>query len=157
MTLIVSDTSPICYLYLIGILDLLPKLYGEIIIPPAVEAELLTNDSPVKDWMNQSSSWLRIQSPSKLIPDLNLDEGESEAISLALELNADRLLIDERAGRSAAISHGLRVAGTLAVILDAAEKKLIDGMDVIDRLQQTSFFASEELYSAIRERLKKTK
>jgi predicted nucleic acid-binding protein len=84
-----------------------------------------------------------------------LDEGECEAISLAIELNADRILIDERAGRSAAISHGLKVAGTLAVILDAAEMKLIDGLGVIDRLQQTSFFGSQELYAAVRDRLKK--
>jgi predicted nucleic acid-binding protein len=53
MTLIVSDTSPICYLYLIGILDLLPQLYGEIVIPSAVRNELLAVDSPVKDWMNR--------------------------------------------------------------------------------------------------------
>jgi predicted nucleic acid-binding protein len=153
--LIVSDTTPICYLYLIGIIDFLPTLYGEVVIPAAVQSELLDADSPVKDWLNQPPTWLRFQRPAVILTDLNLDEGETEAISLAIELHADRLLIDERAGRSAAISRGLKIAGTLAVILDAAERKLINGFDAVDRLQQTSFFASDELYAAIRDRLKK--
>jgi len=110
-----------------------------VVIPTAVQAELIDPDSPIPDWMNPPPAWLRILTPTHIQPDLQLDPGECAAISLALELNADRLLIDERPGRKAAIARRLKVAGTLAVILDASEKKLIDGISTLTRLEQTIF------------------
>jgi predicted nucleic acid-binding protein len=80
---------------------------------------------------------------------LALDEGEAAAIALAKELHADRLLIDERQGRAVAQSMGLAVAGTLAVLQDAAAAGFIDLQAAIDSLRQTTFRASPELFSAV--------
>jgi predicted nucleic acid-binding protein len=83
-----------------------------------------------------------------LDPSLHLDRGETEAISLALELGA-QLLVDERLGREAASSRGVRVAGTLAVLSLAAERKLLDLPSAVNKLRATTFRASAALYQAV--------
>lgn len=79
-----------------------------------------------------------------------LDLGQREAIALALELGAERLLIDEKQGRSEAMAAGLRVAGTLAVIVDGASQRLFDGTAALDRLATTNFYASPKLIEHVR-------
>jgi predicted nucleic acid-binding protein len=61
--LVVSDTSPLCYLLLIDQIDLLPKIYGRVVIPQAVRDELADERSPqlVKSWIEQPPDWLEIQ------------------------------------------------------------------------------------------------
>lgn len=73
-------------------------------------------------------------------------------MSLAIELNADLLLIDDRDARSAAEACGLAVAGTLRVLASAAEKKLLDLPAAFDRLKKTSFRAHPKLYQLVLER-----
>jgi uncharacterized protein len=94
-----------------------------------------------------------IAKPRSVLIDLALDDGEREAIALALELGADFLLMDERKGRSAAKMHGLKVAGTLAVILDGASRQMFDGMKALEDLESTNFYASAELLQLIRKKL----
>jgi predicted nucleic acid-binding protein len=77
-----------------------------------------------------------------------LDVGEREAISLAQELEADALIIDEPDGREAAKRQGLRVIGTLRVLYDAAEVGLCSLAQAYERLQQTTFRAHPDLYRA---------
>ncbi len=107
MIVIISDTSPLNYLILIEHIDVLPKLFGRVIIPPAVFAELQVEETPqvVRDYMASRLQWLEIRSISNP-PDsaLNfLDDGEREAIALAKELSADAIIIDEENGRHEAI------------------------------------------------------
>ena len=139
--IVVSDTSPLNYLVLVGHVDVLPILFNRIVAPPAVISELLHLGSPpmVRAWATTPPSWLEIVPPSKLDPALNLGAGETEAISVALELNADMLLIDER--KATAIAHrlGLRVVGTLNVLALAAERQLLDLSSAIAALRQTTF------------------
>ena len=145
--IVVSDTSPINYLVLIGHAELLPALFGAVYIPPAVLSELSHKDAPlvVHEWLRTIPAWLVTHSPAVMDPTLSLDRGESEAISLAMELGA-QVLIDERSGREAASDRGLHVAGTLAVLGMAAERKLIDLTAAIEKLRATKFRASEALY-----------
>ena len=82
---------------------------------------------------------------------LPLDSGERAAIALAQELAADRLLIDERDGREIAARLGIPIAGTLAVLRDAATAGLLDLNSAFDRLKQTSFRASPRLFTQILE------
>jgi predicted nucleic acid-binding protein len=58
--IVIADTSPICYLILIGQTDLLPRLYGKVIIPVVVRDELAATASPkvIRDWMSQTPAWL---------------------------------------------------------------------------------------------------
>src|SRR5258707_9792369 len=102
MQSIVADTTPLNYLVLIQATEILPNLYRRVLIPPAVKAELAHTNAPdiVRAWISQPPSWLEAV-PLKLPVDStlsHLDAGEGEAISLALELNATLLLMDERDG-----------------------------------------------------------
>jgi len=94
--IVIADTTPVNYLVLIEAADLLPRLFGQVLIPPAVLAELKDPETPsqVRAWLANTPSWLRVQTlrfqPG---PELDyLDAGEREAIALAEELKADQIL-----------------------------------------------------------------
>lgn len=144
--LIVADTSPLNYLVWIGLADVLPTLYGRVVVPPEVHAELLARDAPpvVRAWANDLPTWMEIRGaeahPALLDAALvALDSGERAAILLAMELKPAVLLIDERAGSAIARRSGLPVTGTLGVLDEAARRKLISLPDAITRLKATSF------------------
>ena len=120
--IVVSDTSPITALLAVEKADLLKQLFGEVVIPSAVETELLRTHPALP-------AWLRVQ-PLQNSAKANLyarsvDRGEAEAIALAEELHADHLLIDERKGRRLAQQQGVPVVGLLGVILLAKRAELI--------------------------------
>jgi predicted nucleic acid-binding protein len=151
--LIVADTSPLNYLVLVQADSALPKLYQRVLIPPEVLKELRQEGAPpeVKAWADSPPNWLEVRAPTSIDPSLTalLDLGEASAISLAKEIHADRLLIDDRDGRQIARNLGLYVAGTLAVLRDAARGGLVDLRAVFERLKRTSFRADEELYAQL--------
>ncbi len=121
--LIVSDTSPILNLVAIEQLELLRDLYGSIVIPPAVSAELHDNGIFLaKDWIQVVEPVNRVAVEALRA---ELDAGESEAIVLAQQLNAALLLIDERLGRRAATQLGLGVTGLLGVFAEARKRGII--------------------------------
>ena len=140
--IVVSDTSPLSYAHQIGLLPILHSLYGEIVIPPAVEHELLAVPE-----LHSGLDWLLL----RIVPPRGteqveafmdeLDRGESEAIVLALELEADLLLIDERTGRDVARRMGIRRTGLIGVLLEAKHRGLITSVaNSLDRLvAQTTF------------------
>jgi predicted nucleic acid-binding protein len=122
----VSNTSPIFNLACIERLHLLHQQFGEVWIPPAVDAELRRiPQDPVSKLVIDArrSRWLRIRPASNAplirLLTVELHSGEAEAIALALEMKADELLIDERDGRVAARQLGLSVVGVLGVLLRA--------------------------------------
>jgi predicted nucleic acid-binding protein len=127
---VVADTSPINYLVLIKQIDLLPRLYKRILIPPAVLAELKHPLAPtlVREWACDTPKWTEVLSPKHSLTLAQLDLGETEAIALATEMHAEVLLMDEQAGRQEAVRRGLRVAGTLSV-LDEADQAGLDSFD----------------------------
>lgn len=122
--IIVSDTSPLSNLAIVGYLSLLQQIYNKVIIPQAV-AEELRNASDEENLIAGvlSLDWIEVVSAknleliSVLRNNHNLDRGEAEAIALALELNADELLIDERLGRREATRLGLPITGVLGILL----------------------------------------
>lgn len=154
--IVVSDTSPICYLLLIGEIELLPQLYGKVLIPQTVQQELANERSPavVQAWIGQPPEWLAIQTVN--IPsdsDLaNLDLGERAAIVLALATTADLIVIDDLLGRQVARLRQLRVTGLLGILDEAARQNLVDFPEAIARLQQTSFRASSQLIQSLLQR-----
>lgn len=153
--IVVSDTSPLNYLVLIGAIDVLPKFFSNIHIPPEVLHELLHERTPedVRRWAVSPPKWLQVTSPTTLISvPAKLGAGEASAIALAKELGATRLLIDERDGTRFAIGQGLKVIGTLAVLEQAASDDLLDLPDALGCLQQTTFRISGLLLRAALER-----
>jgi predicted nucleic acid-binding protein len=153
--IVVSNTSPISNLAAIGQLDLLPQLYGTIIIPPAVYQELINSgDADPATLAVQTLDWIQTQPVSDrvLLETLqsNLDPGEAEAIALAVEINADRLIIDERRGRNEAIRLGLPVTGLLGIVLAAKQQGLIPLVQpILDDLRANSFWIRDALYAEV--------
>ncbi len=85
--IVIADTTPANYLVLIQQADLLPRLFGQVLIPPAVFDELKDPETPalVRTWLAKAPSWLQVKPlHSQPDPELDyLDEGEREAITLA--------------------------------------------------------------------------
>jgi predicted nucleic acid-binding protein len=157
--IVVADTSPINYLVLTQLQDLLPRLFDRLLIPEAVRRELQAGGTPepVRQFIDTPPAWLEVRSAGTIPATLaHLDSGEREALALALSVAADFVLIDERIGRQAAEGHGLEVYGTLGVILVAAERELIALEDALARLQETNFRVSPRLLKIVRERMKRS-
>ncbi|HEX3128951.1 MAG TPA: DUF3368 domain-containing protein [Thermoanaerobaculia bacterium] len=155
--IVVADSGPLHYLILLGQTELLPRFYGQVIVPDAVLRELTSRGAPqpVREWLSKPPSWLRVQtvptSQIELITE-DLDLGEREAIVLAHILRAELLLIDETLGRAEARRRNLRVTGTLGILRAAAENELIDVPQVLARLRDTNFYVNENLIRSIFDR-----
>lgn len=149
---VVSNSSPLIALSRIGKLEILRKLYHKIVIPKAVEKEIVSD--PLKEFNLGKLPWIEVKSLRHplcveiLSADLGL--GESEALSLGLELKADLILLDEVAARAIAESIGLRFTGTLGMLLKAKEKKFIQSVkELIEQLILCEFRVSDQLYKDI--------
>jgi predicted nucleic acid-binding protein len=124
--LVVSNTSPILNLALIGRLGLLRQQFQQVLIPDAVHEELRLDDPhPGNEAIRQAlaAGWLRVGTLQnehlKRVLEADLDTGEAAAIALAAELGAEWALLDEREGRLAAKRLGLPVTGVLGILLRA--------------------------------------
>lgn len=154
--IVASNTSPIINLASINHLDLLTKLYNAIIIPEAVYHEIVvigagqpgSNEVKKLDWINT-----QVVKNNNLVEALKieLDDGEAEAISLAIEQNADLLLIDERLGRNVASRFNIKYIGVLGIIVEAKSKGLIEQVKpLLDDLRTNAgFWISDNLYSKV--------
>jgi uncharacterized protein len=154
--LIVSNTSPLSNLAFIDEIKFVQKIYPRVLIPPIVHIELMRLPKNQPTIMNLvDTGWLEIKFPQNvpLVKTLNqsLDPGEAEAIALAIELNADRLLIDERLGRNIAKQYGLKIRGILGILVHLKEQGLIPATKpILDRLRrEAGFRVGQELYSRI--------
>jgi len=152
---IVADAGPLIGLAKIGRLSLLRELYGEILIPPAVHAELQAGSQrpgsgELLDALSQS--WIKVANSvdisSAIYVELKqfLDAGEAEAIALALHHPIHLLLIDERLGRIVAQRKGARITGTGAILLAAKQLGYITGIQQeLDALHQAGYRLSARL------------
>jgi predicted nucleic acid-binding protein len=153
--IIISDTSPIIGLAMCNKLDLLQSLFDTVYIPQAVYNEL---NVPEKPEFDRIAEWAK----GKIVPAVNvplinalrvtLDPGESEAIALYWEKQADYLLIDEKRGRAIARSSGVKIVGTAGILLRtegpmAKERGLIPEIkSSLDILIRNDFRISDLLY-----------
>lgn len=147
--IVVADTSPLNYLIRLGLPEVLHVTYGRVVVPIAVMTEMLHPDAPdeVRAFAASPPTWLEPVRASRIDRTLptELGAGEREAISLALELRADLLLIDERAGRQEAESRNIEVAGTLAILLKASLLGLAEFPETIQRLRGMGFRVSRQV------------
>ena len=147
-TVVISDTSPIRALHHLALLHLCRDLYQTVLVPPAVTTELArpTRTCPAIDLA--AFSWFSVRTPKPYAGPVNLptelDGGEREAIVLALELNADLVLIDERKATDVARGLGLNTIGVIGMLLEARRRQLIqEVLPLLDRLKQDlEFFVS---------------
>jgi predicted nucleic acid-binding protein len=149
----VSDTSPLSYLIRIGQTQVIPELFASVSIPEGVRAELASGRAPseIQQWIAQPPSWLVIDS-TVLRPDAALDRlhaGERAAILLAEHLQADAVLLDEKAARATAFARGLRVTGVLGVLRAGADRGLVDLPTAIRAVMDVGFRASPALLKSL--------
>ena len=150
---VVSNTSPVSNLAIIGRLDLLQEQFTTLLIPSAVQVELEALDhAKALEFVRQATGkWLEVVPVSNRHAvrafQETLDLGEAEAIALALERNADILLLDEADGREAAVGAGLRVRGALGVLRKAKRNGRISSLrEELRRLRaEAHFFISPAL------------
>lgn len=153
--IVISDTSCIGYLIIIDRLFLLKDNFLEIVIPQTVHKEVLQLSEKYDLSRYLHSDWISINTikNNKLYNELLkvVDEGESEAIVLSQEINADLLLIDERKGTEIARSFGIRTIGLLGVLLLSKEKKIIPLVQpILDELiANTTFRITKILYTNV--------
>jgi predicted nucleic acid-binding protein len=155
---VVSNTSPILNLAIIDRLDLLRQQFSQIQIPPAVLDELKIDEERPGSQSIQAAivaGWIQVQSVSNqpLVRLLRqtLDGGEAEAIALALELQAEWTLLDERDGRKVAKSLGLQVTGILGILLRAKQSGELSSLQAIieDLTQKAGFRIAQELLAKV--------
>lgn len=140
--IVVADAGPLHYLVLIGAAEVLQPLYGRVLVPQAVAGELQETNTPatVRAWITQPPQWCEIRPDPPFDPALRfLDAGEHAAIALALSVNADRVLIDEQAGRAEAERRQLLVTGTLGVLTEAHRAGLLDFESALAQLRNDGF------------------
>ncbi len=158
--IIISDSSPLISLAIIGQLDLIKKLYKEIYVPFAVYKEVTEEEKPfsneLKKFLNDKiknvSNRLAVE---VLVSDIGI--GEAEAIVLALEEKPDLVLIDDLKARKFAKINGLEIIGTMGILLEAKQKGLIkeirpfiselllNGIRISSRIIEIALKASKEL------------
>lgn len=153
--IVISDTSVISGLIKIQRLALLRELFSEILVPPAVRSELEELKRFNYDLsLLEEAGWIIVQAPadSALIGKFEqvLDRGEAEAITLAKELQADFLLIDEKKGRSIAESQGLTVIGLAGILIRAKQLHAIPEVKpLLDDLIRHNFRIGKALYKVV--------
>lgn len=154
--IVVANAGPLIALARIGRLDLLQTLYGQLRVPPAVWEEVLASGSGQPEVVTiDAAPWIHVVevhnvTAVQLMRD-RLDAGESEAIVLALELNADLLLIDEARGRRVAEARGLNKTGALGTLIMAKRQGLVPLVTpLLDQLRGVGFHMGEALYQTVR-------
>ncbi len=150
MNLIVSDTPPLNYLILIGHADVLPQLFGKLLVPPAVINEMRHPRAPaaVSGWAANLPAWIEVKAPHTDLK-LGIGAGEDEAISLAVELGNAAILVDDMKARLAAQGFGLLAIGTIRILDLADEAELLDFEGAILHLQATSFHVEAALLQPV--------
>jgi predicted nucleic acid-binding protein len=136
---IIADTSCLVLLEKIDKLNILQKLYGKIIITPAVADE----------FGSKLPNWIEVRKPEdqkyQRLLETNVDRGEASAIALAVEISG-LLILDDRKARTLAQEVKLDVTGTLGILIDATQNNYISSFDqVLKRIKQTNFHLSEDL------------
>ncbi len=153
---VVSDTTTISNLIQIEELHLLKLLFEEILVPEAVYQELSIL-SDIKQAFDKEirSGWIKVNDSfhnSDLFNELSktLHNGEAEAIVLAVQLDADYLIIDEKDGRKLALSLEVTIIGTIGILIKAKQKGLIESIQTkMDELRDVGFWISNSLYNKV--------
>ncbi|HQR34551.1 MAG TPA: DUF3368 domain-containing protein [Blastocatellia bacterium] len=141
--IVISDTTPLRYLIEIEQVHILETLFGKIIIPEKVAEELQHPKTPhqVKSWMQALPDWLEVRKADLTFftPQKKIDDGEREAFALALELNADAVLLDDKYALTEAKRLNLQTIALFTLFEIAAARNLINLPQTIEAIRRTNF------------------
>ena len=142
----VINASPLIVFQRIGQFRLLRDLQTPWHIPPAVRREVFEAD-PIPDWLIEQPL---AQPLASRIVSARLGAGESEAIALALEINAARLVLDDLAARRLAQSLNIPIIGSAGLLLEAKQKQLIPAVrPLLTAMQDADFRIADRILAAI--------
>lgn len=147
--IVVSNASPIIFLCKIKKLDSLFKLYKTVYIPKKVFEELSKQED---DYFKSYLPYFKIEKIEEKLLSFQLHEGESEAINLAIRKKADLILLDDKKARIVAKSIGIKIKGTLGLLLTFLDKKFISYDEfkmLLDNLINANFRIDINLYKDI--------
>jgi predicted nucleic acid-binding protein len=125
---VIANNTPLVALWVLGRLDLLRELFGEVWVPEAVCAEFTMAEPTLRQATLEASPWIQctpLQNPQQVAVYIGLDLGEAEVLALAREYPPRLVIMDELRGRRYARRLGLPLTGTLGVLLLAKEQGLI--------------------------------
>jgi uncharacterized protein len=143
----ISNSSPLIALTQIGRLDLLRQLYTTVCVPPAVAMEVEPTVGKLPDWVRVQDLVHPLQ-PGAVSG--SIGPGEREVISLGLELGAALLILDEQPARRLATALGLRVIGTVGILMAGKERGFLARIrPELDRLLAVRFFMDQDLYDRV--------
>lgn len=152
---VITNTSPLLLLAKIRRLDLLRQLFDEILIAGAVyeeiNAKLARETKEINVLIQTKVIYLR-EARTDIVKNLPVDlgKGERETIALAIETNADLVVMDDQEGRRLARSQGLSITGTIGVLIEARERKLISSIrQEMDHLIEAGMWLDEGFYHRI--------
>ncbi|HEX4422007.1 MAG TPA: DUF3368 domain-containing protein [Kofleriaceae bacterium] len=153
MAIVIADTSPLQYLFQLGILDILRELYGTVLVPDAVRDELRVGRLLGIDVPDPASfPWMTIRSTSihAVVVPLGLGTGESAALSIALDTEDAIIVLDDAAARAAAATLKIPTTGTLGVLLLAKERELVPSLaNLLVDLEQRGFRIAPALVARV--------
>lgn len=146
----ISNTSPLVYLYRVGAVEWLPRLFGHIWMPTAVAEELKEGRRRGFDCPDPHHyRWLEVRDPAATPSEwlsLDLGPGELAAMALALENRTHVVLLDDLLARRTAQAAGLSVWGTLKVLLEAKTQGLTPSLEpLLCRLSEQGMWLSDEI------------
>ncbi len=159
---IVCNSSPLINLAKIGCLDLIENIYQQVVIPTAVYNELILQGtikkgvSEIEDLIDRQVLVVKEVTDRSLVKALNkdLDLGESEAIALALSINADLIIIDEVDARRLTDMYKLKKTGFIGVLIRAKKEGHINAVkEYIDNAIKEGFWLNKNLYETIIDKL----
>lgn len=158
MTTVISDTSVLCYLALIGRLSLLESLFASVLIPEVVLQECLHPGAPevLRNALSPNlPPFVMVTDVANLLPEtVTLDAGERAAITLAWQHRSDSLLLlDEKRGRAIAAALGLRLRGVLGIVTEGHRRGHLDFDQTINQLRVHGFRLSDTLLAETRSQL----
>lgn len=152
---IVVNTSPLILLAKIGQLDLLARLYSQVVVPDSVWTELQAkpgHEAQQIEDLIQAGVFLRRQASPQHLSQVSSDlgRGEQEAIALAVQLQAGLVILDDQEGRRIARQESLSITGTIGVLIEAREKGLLTSIRrELDRLIEAGMWLDELFYHRI--------
>jgi len=152
---VISNNTPLVALWVLGHLELLRDLYGEVLIPQAVYEEFLATERAARQEALVKAPWIKPVSLVKsrqVLVYVGLDQGEAEVLALANERSARLIIMDEHKGRRYAKRLGLPLTGTLGILLLAKEKKLVSALaPLIDELLKEGLYLTLDLVTRVLE------
>ena len=151
---VISNTSPLQYLYQLDLLSILPALAGSVWVPPAVVEELAAGRAAgVRLPDPETLPWVKVRRPvgEVALPLVNdLGPGETEVLMLALELHDAVVVLDDGLARQVAETLRLPLTGTLGLLLDAKRKGLVPAVvPLLDQLHALRFRVSASTRAAV--------